>query len=95
MKIEVYIDYFHAIDIIYGFEEGALVLGIGPHVGITLGLTATVDFYVLRTGLFVEGNLFDGAIFFKLGFSLLNKLNTYYYCNLELIALKFTVGARY
>eukprot|EP00828_Plagiopyla_frontata_P007404 TRINITY_DN13496_c0_g1_i1.p1 TRINITY_DN13496_c0_g1~~TRINITY_DN13496_c0_g1_i1.p1 ORF type:complete len:235 (+),score=29.44 TRINITY_DN13496_c0_g1_i1:2-706(+) len=95
VKVDAYIKYFHAIDITYGFEEGALFLGIGPHTGVSLGLTAYADFFILRLGMFVEGTLFDGAIDFKLGIQVMNQLSAYYYCDLDITAFKFAVGSQY
>ena len=67
VKVDAYIKYFHAIDITYGFEGGALFIGVGPHAGVSMGLTAYADFFILRMGMFVEGTLFEGAVDFKLG----------------------------
>ena len=67
VKVDAYIKYFHAIEINYGFEGGALFIGVGPHAGISMGLTAYADFFIIRLGMFVEGTLFEGAIDFKLG----------------------------
>ena len=67
VKVDAYIKYFHAIEITYGFEGGALFIGVGPHTGVALGLTAYADFFILRMGMFVEGTLFEGSVDFKLG----------------------------
>ena len=67
VKVDAYIKYFHSIEIVYGFEGGALFIGVGPRAGVALGLTAYADFFILRMGMFVEGTLFEGFFEFKLG----------------------------
>ena len=67
IKIDAYLKYFHAITITYGFEEGALFIGVGPEVGCSLGLRGYVDLLVLRAGVGIEGTLIKGALDFKLG----------------------------
>ena len=79
----------------YGFEGGALFLGVEPGIGISMGLRAYADFYILRIGMFVEGTLFAGSADFKLGIQVLNKLSAFIYCDLSLEAFKFAVGSQY
>ena len=66
MKVDAYIEYFHSIDIIYGFDKGALFIGTGPTAGVSIGIKAYADFFILRMGMFVEGDLFAGSFNFHL-----------------------------